>query len=243
MSTITAIAIALAAAMTVTVIERRAEVSVSPFAITAAAVVPPVRGAHPLIRVVRRAATRLSAPRGRRAGVYQGPDRLPAVCPPRISTAAGARDSPPADEERQELTPAPGGPHRQGRERGASAADGDLSSGGWLVPGWTSTPPSAPSNATPGPAPKPAPATLPPPAPPPAPPASPGNQQRPARLIVDFALKATTSANCIRCEFATVCDPASPAGRKPGLSRAYESRGDLSASRATQVSDMAITSC
>ena len=62
-------------------------------------------------------------------------------------------------------------------------------------------------------------------------------------LIVVFALDGTTSANCIRCEFATVCDPASPAGRKPGLSRAYESRGDLSASRATQVSDMAITSC
>jgi len=56
----------------------------------------------------------------------------------------------------------------------------------------TSTPPSAPSSATPDPAPKPAPATLPPPTPPPGA-ASPGNQQRPAWLIVDFALKATAS--------------------------------------------------
>ena len=80
MSTITAIAIALAAAMTVTVIERRAEVSVSPFAITAAAVVPPVRGARPLIRVVYRAANRLSAPRGATLG-YTGAGPAPRCLP------------------------------------------------------------------------------------------------------------------------------------------------------------------
>jgi hypothetical protein len=113
MSTITAIAIALAAAMTVTVIERRAEVSVSPFAITAAAVVAPVRGARPLIRVVYRAANRLSAPRGRHAGVYRDRTGSPlsarrgSVLRPAPAIAHHTRDSPPADEERQEVTPPP----------------------------------------------------------------------------------------------------------------------------------------
>jgi hypothetical protein len=74
-------------------------------------------------------------------------------------------------------------------------------------------PPPAPSGATPGPAPKPSPATSPPLTPPPGAARQLGNQQRPGRLIVAFALEATGRPLCGQGE------PPSPAADQPARCR------------------------